>query len=99
MSNMQAIKVTILGKPIPLKVHEKEVENTKRIAAYVDEKFRLFRNQFSNQPDSTIMILACLSITEELFETRAKLIESDEQESKVMDEINLEITKLIKEIS
>lgn len=99
MSNMQAIKVTILGKPIPLKVKESEVENTKHIASYVDEKFRLFRNQFSNQPDSTIMILACLSITEELFETRAKLIESDEQESKVMDEINFEITKLIKEIS
>ncbi|MEX2410449.1 MAG: cell division protein ZapA, partial [Candidatus Paceibacterota bacterium] len=97
MSNMQAIKVTILGKQIPLRVHDREVENTKRIAAYVDEKFRLFRNQFSNQPDSTIMILACLSITEELFETRAKLIDSDEQESKVMDEINLEITKLIKE--
>jgi len=99
MSNMQAIKVTILGKQIPLKVHDREVENTKRIAAYVDEKFRIFRNQFSNQPDSTIMILACLSITEELFESRAKLIQSDEQESKVMDEINLEITKLIKEIS
>ncbi|MEX0944922.1 MAG: cell division protein ZapA [Balneolaceae bacterium] len=99
MNNMQAIKVTILGKQIPLKVHDKEVENTKRIAAYVDEKFRQFRNQFSNQPDSTIMILACLSITEELFETRAKLIESEEQESKVMDEINFEVTKLIKEIS
>jgi cell division protein ZapA len=99
MSNMQAIKVTILGKQIPLKVHDTEVENTKRIAAYVDEKFRLFRNQFSNQPDSTIMILACLSIAEELFETRAKLIESDEQESNVMDEINLQVSKLIKEIS
>jgi len=96
---MQAIKVTILGKQIPLKVHDREVENTKRIAAHVDEKFRTFRNQFSNQPDSTIMILACLSITEELFESRAKLIQSDEQESKVMDEINMEITKLIKEIS
>lgn len=99
MSNMQAIKVSILGKQIPLRVNDREVENTKRIAAYVDEKFRLFRNQFSNQPDSTIMILACLSITEELFESRAKLVDSDEQESKVMDEINLQITKIIKEIS
>lgn len=96
---MQAIKVSILGKQIPLRVNDREVENTKRIAAYVDEKFRLFRNQFSNQPDSTIMILACLSITEELFESRAKLVDSDEQESKVMDEINLQITKIIKEIS
>lgn len=96
---MESIKVTILGKQIPLKVEESEVENTRRIAQYVDEKFKLFRNQFSNQPDSTIMILACLSITEELFELRAELNQSDEKESELMDKINDEISKLIKEIS
>jgi cell division protein ZapA (FtsZ GTPase activity inhibitor) len=99
MSNMQPIKVTILGKQIPLRVRESEVENTRRIAAFVDEKFRLFRNQFSNQPDSTIMILACLSIAEELFELRTQLHNSDEKESEVLEEINREISKLIKEIS
>lgn len=96
---MESIKVTILGKQIPLKVEETEVENTRRIAKYVDEKFKLFRNQFSNQPDSTIMILACLSITEELFELRTELNQSDEKESELMDKINDEISKLIKEIS
>lgn len=96
---MQSIKVTILGKQIPLKVHDSEVDNTRRIAGYVDEKFRLFRNQFSNQPDSTIMILACLSITEELFELRTELSETGEKESELMDQINEEISKLIKEIS
>lgn len=96
---MESIKVTILGKQIPLKVEESEVENTRRIAKYVDEKFKLFRNQFSNQPDSTIMILACLSITEELFELRTELNQSDEKESELMDKINDEISKLIKEIS
>jgi cell division protein ZapA (FtsZ GTPase activity inhibitor) len=96
---MQSIKVTILGKQIPLKVHESEVENTRKIAAYVDEKFRQFRNQLSNQPDSTIMILACLSITEELFELRKKLNQSSEKEHLLMEEVNRELTKLIKEIS
>lgn len=96
---MESIKVTILGKQIPLKVEESEVENTRRIASYVDEKFKLFRNQFSNQPDSTIMILACLSITEELFEMRAEINESGEKESELMDQINDEISKLVTEIT
>lgn len=96
---MESIKVTILGKQIPLKVEETEVENTRRIASYVDEKFKLFRNQFSNQPDSTIMILACLSITEELFELRTELDQSGEKESELMDQINDEISKLVTEIS
>lgn len=96
---MESIKVTILGKQIPLKVEESEVENTRKIARYVDEKLKLFRTQFSNQPDSTIMILTCLSITEELFELRTELNQSDEKESELMDQINEEISKLIKEIS
>ncbi len=96
---MESIKVTILGKQIPLKVEESEVENTRKIAKYVDEKLKLFRNQFSNQPDSTIMILACLSITEELFELRTELNQSDEKESELMEQINEEISKLINEIS
>lgn len=99
MSKMESIKVTILGKQIPLKVHGTEVENTRKIASYVDEKFKLFRNQFSNQPDSTIMILACLSITEELFELRTELNQTGEKESELMEQINEEISKLINEIS
>lgn len=96
---MESIKVTILGKQIPLKVHSTEVENTRRIASYVDEKLKLFRNQFSNQPDSTIMILTCLSITEELFELRTELSQTDEKESELMEQVNEEISKLIREIS
>lgn len=96
---MQSIKVHILGKQIPLKVKESEVENTKRIAAYVDEKLRQFRQQFSNQPDSTIMILACLNITEELFELRTQLTNIGDQEEKIMSQVNRELEKCIKDIS
>jgi len=96
---MQAIKVSILGKPIPLKVKDSEVENTKRIAAFVDEKLKLFRKQYTNQPDSTLMILACLSITEELFELRAQLNKKDELRDEMMDQINKELETFIHEIS
>ena len=96
---MESIKVTILGKQIPLKVHEEEVENTRRIANYVDKKFKRFRDQFTNQPDSTIMILACLSIAEELFEQRTELHQTEQRESDQMDEINHQLSQLIDDIT
>jgi cell division protein ZapA (FtsZ GTPase activity inhibitor) len=96
---MQSIKVTVLGKQIPLKVEESEIENTRKIAQYVDEKFKVYRNQLSNQPDSTVMILACLSIAEEVFELRSKLNYVDDSENELMDRINLQLEKLVSEIS
>lgn len=96
---MQSIKVTILGKQIPIKVEDSEVESMKKIAAYVDDKFKTYKNDLSSQPDSIIMILASLSIAEELFETRKKLQDIVDDESSLMDEVNAEVEKLIKEIS
>ncbi len=88
-----------MGKQIPLKVEESEVENTRQIAQFVDEKFRVYRNQLSNQPDSTVMILACLNITEELFELRSKLRQEDHKESELMDQINHKLEEFIEDIS
>ncbi|MCC5914371.1 MAG: cell division protein ZapA [Balneolaceae bacterium] len=96
---MESIKVTILGKQIPLKVKESEIENTRRIAAYVDEKFKNFRSQLANQPDSTVMTIACLSIAEEVFELRAKINEKEGKESEAMESVNKELEKLVEEIS
>lgn len=96
---MQSIKVTILGKQIPIKVEDSEVESMKKIAAYVDDKFRTYKHDLNSQPDSIIMILASLSIAEELFETRKKLQDIENNESSLMDEVNTEVEKLIKEIA
>lgn len=96
---MQSIKVTILGKQIPLKVNDSEVENMRQIARFVDEKFKAYRNELSNQPDSTVMILACLSIAEELFELRRKEEENGSREKDLMNGINKQIEQLIEEIS
>lgn len=88
-----------MGKQIPLKVEESEVENTRKIAQFVDEKFRLYRNQLSNQPDSTVMILACLNIAEEVFELRSKLQYQEDKESELMDQINHKIEDFIKDLA
>ena len=59
---MKSIKITILGKQYPLKVEESEEEAMKRIAGYVDDKFRQYKKELNKQPDTTIMTLASLSI-------------------------------------
>ncbi len=96
---MQSIKVSILGKQIPLKVEEGEIENMKKISGYVDEKFKLYRQQLTNQPDSTAMILASLSIAGELFELRQELELSEESDELLMSEMNQKMEKLISDIS
>jgi cell division protein ZapA (FtsZ GTPase activity inhibitor) len=96
---MESIKVNIMGKQIPLRVEESEVENTRNIAQYVDEKFRLYRNQLSNQPDSTVMILACLNIAEEVFELRSKLQHQEDKESELMDHVNKKLEDFVNDLS
>lgn len=95
---MKSIKVTILGKQYPLKVEESEEETMKRIAQYVDEKFRQYKKELNKQPDSTIMTLAALSIAEELFEERKRNRELNQQEDKVLQNVNKSLEEFIEEI-
>jgi len=88
-----------MGKQIPLKVEESEVESTRKMAQFVDDKFRMYRNQLSNQPDSTVMILACLNIAEEVFELRSKLQVQVDKESELMDHVNTKLENFIKELT
>ncbi|MFO7848293.1 MAG: cell division protein ZapA [Balneolaceae bacterium] len=96
---MQSIKVSILGKQIPLKVEDGEVESMKRIADFVDEKFKIYRQELTNQPDSTAMILASLSIAGELFELRQEIREYEEGETEIMNDVNRKMEKLISDLS
>lgn len=96
---MQSIKVSVLGKQIPLKVADGEVESMRKIAAYVDEKFKRYRKELTNQPDSTAMILASLSIAGELFELRQELEDAEKGEELLMREMNNEMEKLLSDIS
>ena len=96
---MKSIKVTILGKQYPLKVDESEEQLMLTISKYVDEKFQLYKNQLVKQPESTVMVLAALSLAEELFEERRKNRELDGNEERLLSRVNNSLEKLIEEIA
>ncbi len=95
---MKSIKITILGKQYPLKVEESEEEAMKRIAGYVDDKFRQYKKELNKQPDTTIMTLAALSIAEELFEERKRNRELNQQEDKTLKNVNESLENFLEEI-
>ena len=95
---MKSIKVSILGKQYPLRVEESEEQNMVRIAQYVDEKFKQYKKELSKQPESTVMVLAALSITEELFEQRRENKELDNRGDEMMEHVNQSIDSLLDQI-
>lgn len=81
---MNSIRVNILGKSFPLRVEEGEEELMHQIAAFVDEQFRVFKRELATQPEQTIMVLASLSIAEELFSVKCQLqVDQQNQPKKV----------------
>ena len=96
---MKSIKVSILGKQFPLKVEDTEEETMKRIAHYVDDKFRQYKKELNKQPDTTVMSLAALAIAEELFEERKQNKELNQQEEKVMSKVNESLEEFVGEIT
>ena len=95
---MKSIKVTILGKQYPLKVEDHEEEAMIRICKFVDERFKTYRQQLVKQPESTVMVLAALSIAEELFEARSANTELENNEEAMMERVNHSLERLLTEI-
>lgn len=95
---MKSIKITILGKQYPLKVEESEMDTMFRIAQYVDERFRQYKKELSKQPETTVMVLAALSLAEEIFEERKHNRELSQQEDKVLQDVNKSLEAFIEEI-
>jgi cell division protein ZapA len=95
---VKSTKVSILEKQYPLRVEESEEETMHQIAEYVDEKIRHYKTELSKQPESTAMVLAALSIAEELFEERYRSQEFDQQENRVLEDVNELIEDFLEEI-
>ena len=79
-------------------VEDHEEENMLKICRYVDVKFQVYRQQLIKQPESTVMVLAALSIAEELFELRQQLSDSEKNESDMMKRVNSKIEQLLEDI-
>jgi cell division protein ZapA len=95
---VKSLKVSILGKQYPLMVEDHEEENMLNICRYVDEKFQEYRQQLLKQPESTVMVLAALSIAEELFELRNQLSETEKNEQVMMKRVNTRLEQLLEDI-
>ncbi len=86
---MKSIKVSVLGKHYPLKINEGDEEMMNKIADYVDKRFYDFRKALPNQSESTVMVLASLSIAEELFMANDnKSPDLNNETQKIFKEIN-----------
>lgn len=79
-------------------VEDHEEENMLNICSYVDEKLHEYRHQLIKQPESTVMVLAALSITEELFELRQQLSELEKNDTVMMKRMNSKIEQLLEDI-
>jgi cell division protein ZapA len=95
---VKSIKVSILEKQYPLRVEESQEETMHQIAAYVDETIRQYKAELSKQPESTAMVLAALSIAEELFEERSRSRELNQQDNHVLEDVNASIEDFLAEI-
>lgn len=97
---MNSIRINILGRSYPLRVLEGEEKLMERIAEFVDARFKLFKNELVNQPEQTIMVLASLSIAEELFALQRKKGGEDTGGLSVeeSEEISRKILQLLDEI-
>ncbi len=95
---MKSIKVSILGKQYPLKVEDHEEETMVRICKFVDDRFQTYRNQLVKQPESTVMVLAALSIAEELFEARQNSSDMEKNEEVLMQRVNASMERLLEDM-
>ncbi|MDG5765892.1 cell division protein ZapA [Balneolales bacterium ANBcel1] len=96
---MKSIKVSILGKTYPLKINEGDEEAMLNIASYVDKRFYDFRKALINQPESTIMVLASLSIAEELFlKNNGNRPDITPDAPKIFGEINESLREILDDI-
>ncbi|MFH5833584.1 cell division protein ZapA [Halalkalibaculum sp. DA3122] len=96
---MKSIKINVLGKQYPIKVEESEEETMRRIAQYVDDRFMQYKKELKKQPESTVMVLAALSLAEEIFEERRRNRELNQQEDKLMQDVNQSLEEFIEEIT
>ncbi len=63
----RSIRVSILGRPYPLRVRPENEATIRRIAEYVDGRMQSVKRRLPDRPDLTVAVIAALSVAEELF--------------------------------
>jgi cell division protein ZapA len=69
----KSIRVRVLDKEYPLRVHPADEAYTQHLAQLVDERLRRLRQGIPNQPDLTHAVIGALEMAEELYAARAEI--------------------------
>lgn len=68
-----SIRVLVLDREYPLRVHPADAGYTQHLAQLVDARLRRIREGIPNQPDLTHAVIGALEMAEELYAARAEI--------------------------
>ena len=88
MSMQKSIRVSILGKKYPLRVHEKDEAALRAVANTVDARMRSFKVQHPDQPDLVAAVISALALAEEMLavrETSSTVLQAMHREMLLME--------------
>ena len=66
----KSIRVQILGKEYPLRVHEDDEAAMREVAGAVDARMQTFKTSHPEQPDLVAAVISALSLAEEMLAVR-----------------------------
>lgn len=92
---MKSILVQIGDHSFPMKVREEEEQNMRSIAEYVHKKVIESKVQLKTMQDHLILIHACLSVAEDLFELRKKIPDESFIEERTLNRVNNKLEQLL----
>ncbi len=95
---MKPIKVQIQGKLFPLRVEEEDEPLMHQIARLVDDRIEVFRRELVGQPEQTILIMAALSIAEELQQERRARTQKKDIDTRKLEQAAAVVEKLTRDI-
>jgi len=84
----QSIKVRILHKEYSLRVKEADIERTREMADYLDQRIKAFLDAHTDQADVTAAIITALAITDELYASQNSLQEIEKSVSSHLEELH-----------
>lgn len=79
-TEQKSIKLEILGRSYALKVVPGDEKMMQDAAAFINERYKEYRQELKGQPDYTINAMALLSIAVDLFQEKSKSDTADELE-------------------
>jgi len=86
----KSIRINILGRDYPLRVHEENVAFMREVAHTVDTRMRSFKAAHPEQSDLVVAVISALGLAEEVFiarEASNELVQMMDHEMRNMERV------------